>query len=356
MNTEVINMGDKRSAILSLLKILFTYSDTNTHLTRKEINEHLAKDGIEINRKTFGEYIKTINEMFDDCIAFDEKNFKTRTYFFTHTIEPAHIQLLLDTLYSSHYIDDSQRQKIRDALLKSTSSIVRDDYCNIFTENNQNARNDKQLLYVYSEIMDAIKGNKQISFDYHGYDINKELQVVRPGVIVSPYHIIHRDGHPYLNCYNHAYQGMRTYRADYINNIKILDIKRKPQEEDKPNNNAFINDTYMFDGDVYKVKLKIQKKAFNYFVDEFYNSLKVVDHDDTTYTFTINSTLTGLKYMLYQFIEHIEDICLEQNLSDSTKEVEKDLLLKEIIEHLEKALTTLKTNKNSQQDDQEAHN
>lgn len=337
-------MSDKRSAILSLLKVLFVHSDANHHITRQEINDLLARDGISINRKTFGEHIKTINQIFDNRIEFDEKNYKTRTYYFNHAIQPAHIQLLLDALYSSHYISQKQRGDIKDSLLKSTSKHVEDEFHNIFTDNNQNARNNKSLLYVYSEIMQAIRDNKQIKFNYRGYDEDKQLKVVNPEIIVSPYSIIHRDNHPYLTCFNHAYQGERTYRADYISDIKIIDSPRIPQKQHNTTNN-----TYMFDGDTYRIELRIKKRAYNYFVDEFYNSLEVIKDKTTndTYTITIESTLSGLKYMLYQFIEHIEDIQLLANLSDPSKDFDKDSLINEIIENLEKAANNLRNNKNN---------
>lgn len=171
-------------------------------LSKKEIDErwarsHLSNGEAEIPRRTFYNYRQAIEELFSLSIKCDE-----------HTYE--------------YYIDnegegaDPRHSRMTEWLLNSssTSSVVsgaRDISNRVMLENVPSARE------FLSPIMEAIRENHPVTFDYHPYTRVNPTQ----GVEIEPYFIrIYRQLW-YVTGRNTADGKVKTYSLDRMKNLTI---------------------------------------------------------------------------------------------------------------------------------------
>lgn len=87
----------------------------------------------------------------------------------------------------------------------------------------------RSIYYSVDTIHTAIAENKQISFQYCSWDINKQLVPRKEGAFyqVSPWALAWVDENYYLVAYDSEAGKVKHYRVDKMLKINLTDVKRE---------------------------------------------------------------------------------------------------------------------------------
>lgn len=178
-------------------------------ISRRELNDcwrrsPYSNGELEIPRRTFFNYRQAIEELFSLSIECD-----TSTY--------------------EYYIVEPDKGKITDWLLNSsaTSNVLqgsRDVASKILLENVPSARE------FLAPIIDALRDNHQVTFDYHPYNRSQPTR----DVLLQPYFLrIHRQLW-YVTGRNTTDGKVKTYSLDRMSNLRILPATFTPPPDCDP--------------------------------------------------------------------------------------------------------------------------
>jgi len=211
------------------------------HISRKELdrcwrNSPYANGDLSIPRRTFFNYRNAIEELFSLSIECDP-----RTY--------------------EYYIVEPEKGDITEWLLNSsaTNSVLqgaRDVAGKILLEDVPSAREH------LSPIMDALRGNHPVTFDYHPYTRSQPTR----GVTIEPYFLrIYRQLW-YVTGLNTADGKVKTYSLDRISNLRINTGTFTPPPDADPA--AYFRDSFgimVTQSEARTVKLKVDTRQAKYF-------------------------------------------------------------------------------------------
>ena len=200
--------------LLYLIKMLRENTDENHPMSTPDIIKYLENQGIHAERKSI------YNDM--ECLAdfgYDVVQVQSRLgggyYLGSREFELPELKLLVDAVQSSRFITTKKsRELIRKleqiAGKNDAGKLQRQVYVagRIKTEN-------ESIYYNIDAIHRAIQENRQITFVYLDWNLQKEL-VPRPGgdKCVSPWALIWRDENYYLAAYDSEDRVIKHYRVD----------------------------------------------------------------------------------------------------------------------------------------------
>ena len=212
------------------LKILYLYdyllknSDEEHPVSTKEMIDHLARFGVNAERKTIYSDIEELK-----LFGLDIVNAGKGYYVGAREFETPELKLLVDCVSASKFITE----KKSDRLVKKIESLASKHDAvklqrQVFIADRVKTANEGVYRYV-DTISEAINKNKKISFGYFEYDTNKKKHFRNGGeeYIVSPYSLTVSDENYYLISHYPKHEKLTHFRVDRMNAIKILDDERE---------------------------------------------------------------------------------------------------------------------------------
>jgi predicted DNA-binding transcriptional regulator YafY len=122
---------------------------------------------------------------------------------------------------------------------------------------------NESIYYNVDNLHAAIADNKQVSFRYYEYTVDKEKNFRKNGekYIVSPYALSWDDENYYLITFSEKYGDFTHYRVDKMTDIEMTDQVRAKLPDNKHFNVAvyFKKVFNMFGGEEETVKLQLKK-------------------------------------------------------------------------------------------------
>lgn len=248
--------GQKYKSLLVIQYILKNADEENA-VTVDDIRNHLAKYGIEAERRSIYRDIHELTELLnreweDDNqisdrdrlgyeITFTRKPHKDAPnggYLVTaRPYEFDELRLLAECVNSARFLSENQARNLRRTISglcsKEQAKLLNTDS----TVVNRTKTVNKAVMASLSAINQAIRHKKQISFKYLSYSFdNMRTQVERrPGKVsvVNPYKLLIDNGFFYLLTYN----GKKpiTYRIDRMRDVKELNTSREWEAEFQEN-------------------------------------------------------------------------------------------------------------------------
>lgn len=299
-------MAEKRLTVLYLIEILTKYSDSEHYLKANEIIDHLANYGIDIERRTLYSYISLLK---DKGFKINDFNDNGKGYYLEEKqFTKSEILLLCNAIHASHFISKNRSDILINKLLKTLSKYDTNEFTdNVYLPNRQKNDND-ELMNNIVLISKAIKNNKQISFIYNHYDLNKKLIPKKEKhYIVEPRYIVYEDTRPYLITTRIDSLTYVHYRLDRITNINIL--KEEVKHIDKKDAYEYANNKlFMFSGEIINITFLCENKSIDHLLDVFGNELFIIPYDDNHYKIVVNVPKQGAKYLAYKYLDEIEII------------------------------------------------
>jgi len=278
----------KKGSLILILKVLEEYSDSEHYLTQQDIiNKIQTLYGLELERKTIGSNINLLIDLGYDILKREKGGYCLLSRIF----DASEVKFLIDAIYSSKTLTGKQANELAKAISNTLSKYERKEYNYLYKSEEINRNINTDFFLNIDIINDAIKENKMISFNYITFDNTGKETFKYNGYRykVSPYYLVNNFGKYYLLSY-YRYNKSTIFRVDYIRNIEILDVLRKPINEvsdlgENFNISKYINNhIYMFGGKIIDAVVKLEnEQSITYVIDWFGNNIELYKENDYLY-------------------------------------------------------------------------
>lgn len=293
----------RKMMMLCIVDILRRYADKDHGLRQQDIVNILEKDyQVKVDRKTVERYL-------DDLIVFGEEigyrvnyDVTKRTtsmvnketgktedvetdirhgFYLDKDFYDEELRLLIDNLLYSQYIPYYHRKDLIDKIRNLSGKHFQEKVRHVANlPKNQSTNQD--FFYTIDVLDEAIGKNRQVSFSYLEYDIDKKLHKRCDAFgnvriyIINPYQMVMKEGKYYLICNYDKYEDISNYRIDRIADIQILDTPIKPFKKLKGANSQNLDLTkymnehmYMYSGENVHAKFRVVNAMISDVIDIF---------------------------------------------------------------------------------------
>lgn len=214
--------------LLYLLKILTEQSDEEHCLSMQALIEALATYDIKAERKSVYDDIAQLVEFGYD-IVLDKSKTGGGYYLTGRDFELAELKLLVETVQASRFLTVSKSRELISKLEKLTSKIQAGQLQRQVYVANRIKTANESIYYVVDDIHRAIQNNKQISFQYLEWNLNRELVPKRDGkpYQVSPWALTCKDENYYLIAHDSEEDKIKHFRVDKMAVIEVLEDRKR---------------------------------------------------------------------------------------------------------------------------------
>lgn len=274
---EVINMAKTQNSklkLLHVLDILKKHSDEDNILTSGDIISQLEKRGLTAERRSIIRDIKVLVEFGYDISLYEENNIGY--YMRSREFEEEELNILIDSVIAFKSLSPKKTKDLVHKLSKLSSNNFGDRVMDKLYIDSKGKSDNEKIYYSINMLNEAIDRDKKVDFKYLTYDI-KEGKKFRKGgekYIVSPYALVWCEDNYYLIGVHEKYSNFSHYRIDRINQVNILDEKRKLADNIMDINDfnvtEYIDSTFnVFTGTKEIVKLRFTNDLLNPIIDKF---------------------------------------------------------------------------------------
>ncbi len=273
--------ANQKLKLLYLKEIFETYTDKDTFITMDEIISLLDKRGVSAERKSIYEDIYALQETGMDIELVRNKGYRLKS----RTFALAELKLLVDAVQASKFITEKKSNELIKKLEGLTSKHNASELQHsVIMRERIKTMNESVYLNV-DIIQSAMAKNKQISFKYFEWDMNKNKRFRKNGeaYIASPCALTWDDENYYLLAHDKDADIIKHFRVDKMTDIILLKEARCGQD----NTIRFDTANYsrkmfgMYGGDTKKIKLRCHSSLAGVFIDRF--SMNIIIAPDGDY-------------------------------------------------------------------------
>lgn len=326
--------GNKKMLNMLILEILEEYSDENHHLTQQEIMRLLKLNyGIECDRRSVKNNVLFLKELGYDI------DMSSGYYLAEQKFEDAELRMLIDSVLFSKTIGTGQAKELIEKLKSLGNRYFRAKMSHVCNLPELQHTDNKQVLYVFDNLYDAIDKNKQVSFIYNSYGTDFRLHPRKEEpYIVNPYQLVANTGRFYLIGNYDKYDNISHYRLDRMTKVRVLEKKRKPISEiveldgrlNLPKHMA--EHAYMFSGKSSDITLLAEKHLMSEFVDWFGKRFRVLEETEDMIRIRVKCNEDAMRYLALQYGPYMEVLApgslrdrVAEDIEKIAKKYEKNL-------------------------------
>ena len=144
-------------------------------------------------------------------------------------------------------------------------------------------------------IQDAIAENRQISFRYFDFNLERQRVYRNRDYEASPYGLCQDNENCYLLALSPRH-GVTSYRVDRMSDIRLLEEARVPCPE--LNGKALIEHAnrlfQMYSGETADVKLRFHRSLINVVIDRFGQDILLIPDGEEHFVFTVNVAVSPM--------------------------------------------------------------
>ena len=281
--------------LLYIIKLLTENTDENHPASTTDIIAYLDANGIHSERKSIYDDIEKLCDFGYDIVQVRSR-LGGGYYMASREFELAELKLLVDAVQSSRFITSRKSRSLIKKLellagKQDAGKLQRQVYVagRIKTEN-------ESIYYNIDNIHRAIQENRQISFQYLDWNLNKEL-VPRVGGKrkVSPWALIWREENYYLAAYDSVDGIMKHYRVDKMGHVDVLKDEREGLEQFEMVDPAvYTNLTFgMFSGNEETVTLQFPNRLIGVVLDRFGREADIRPMTDRVFRIRVRVAVSG---------------------------------------------------------------
>lgn len=212
--------------LLYLAKILLEKTDEEHTMTVQDMIAELKRFDISAERKSIYDDLENLRLFGLDICS---RKTKTTDYFIAaREFELPELKLLVDSVQASKFITHKKSMELISKIEKLTSRAnAKKLHRQVFVTNRVKTLNE-QIYYNVDIIHDAIADDRQITFQYFDYDLNKKKVYRKNGerYMESPVALTWDDENYYMITYKAKYNNYTHYRVDKMEHIEPCDEKR----------------------------------------------------------------------------------------------------------------------------------
>lgn len=288
---------NQKLKLLYLMKILLDQTDEEHPLTVPELIAELGKYGIGAERKSIYADIESLRLYGLDIVTCRSK---TTGYFVAgRTFELPELKLLADAVASSRFITEKKSRELI-GKIESLASFneAKQLQRQVYVFGRVKTMNER-IYYNVDTIHQAIAREKQIAFQYCEYLVNpkspggwkKQYRHNGEEYTASPYALTWDNENYYMMAFYEKYNSISNFRVDKMENIRILEKKRRGLPDQKEFNLAEYSKKvfHMFGGEEEKVTLRFDSSLLGVVLDRFGKGVNIQKADENSFEICVNA-------------------------------------------------------------------
>lgn len=317
----------QKQKLLYILKMLHEKSDEEHPVKMDAIIDMLDKEGIRAERKSIYNDMDMLRDFGYDIVLTRGKN---GGYFLaSRDFEAAELKILVDAVQASRFITARKSKELISKITKLTGENEAKHLKREVYVMNRVKSDNESIFYNVDDIHRAIEQNRQISFKYLEYALNKEVRYRRDGKVytVSPWGLTWDDENYYLLAYDADAEKMKHYRVDKIKEIRIEEDARLINTKDKKFDVAEYSNQFfgMYAGRTETLTVRFPNDLIGVAIDRFGKDITVHAKEEDAFTVRIKVAvsrqlfgwLTGLgpevkivspEHVVDEYTNYINDI------------------------------------------------
>ena len=289
-------MQEKTSKIklIKILEILRQETDEDHYMDSTELMRRLEEQGICIERKTLYTDIELLNQFGYEILCEKTIGFPNKYCLADRLFDVPEVHILLDAVQSAAFITEEKTKVLVDKISslagRKRGEILKKNIVEFTTAKSHN----EKILYLVSEISQAIINKKKIKFNYFSYDAdrNKVYKMnskgEKRGYKVNPLGTVFDNGNYYLFAYDDFFGTVSHYRIDRMEGVKMTDLDMTPGIEKEIENLPTRKRQLfaMYGGETATVEVQADKELVDVIYDKFGDRVKLRTIDKQTVGFT----------------------------------------------------------------------
>ncbi len=286
----------QKQKLLYLLKILTEQSDEEHCMSAQALIDALAAYDVKAERKSIYD---DINQLID--FGYDIMLVKAKTgggyYLAGRDFELAELKLLVETVQASRFLTANKSRELISKIEKLASKAEAGQLQRQVYVANRIKTANESIYYVVDDIHRAIQGNRQISFQYLEWNLQRELVPRRGGkpYQASPWALTCKDEYYYLIAHDSEEDKIKHFRVDKMAKIRVLEQKREGAALFERFDIAdYANKTFgMYGGREEVVTLLFENGLIGVVMDRFGRDAAVRIRDDAHFSVRVQVAVSG---------------------------------------------------------------
>ena len=274
---------DNQKCKILVIRELLLETDEQHPLTVQDFIDKLKERDIAAERKSVTDDLLTLSEygMDVESVAVGKRK---GYYLASRMFEPAELKMLVDSVQAAKFLSPKKTMRLIKKLAALSSRgeaalLRRQLYIS-----DRGKTDNESIFYNIDAIHGAIAEDREITFLYWQYDLNKKRVPRREGARyrVSPYALVWDDEFYYLIAYDAADARIKHYRVDKMNRITIGDAERQGKDVFKAlDMSAYTSRNFsMFAGEEADVVLDCDAGVIGVIVDRFGTDVSIHPNGD----------------------------------------------------------------------------
>lgn len=289
--------SNQKLKIMYLMKILMEYTDETHDITLAEIAEKLKAYGVTAERKSLYSDIENLRLYGMDILGAQYD----RTYHYqvvNRQFELAELKLLVDAVQASKFITEKKSKDLIEKIEGYASKYEAEKLHRQVSVAGRAKTMNERIYYSVDAIHEAISDNRQISFQYFSWDVNKKMHFHKDGenYHVSPWALCWDDEKYYLIGYDKEAEKIKHFRVDKMMNTAVENEKRQGKTAFKGINMTEYKSRLfgMFEGEPESVTLLCENSLANVILDRFGMDIPIIRKDDEHFQTTVKVAASRL--------------------------------------------------------------
>ena len=214
-----------------VIRDLLLETDELHPLTTADFIAKLKERGVEAERKSVADDLFTLSEygMDIESVAVGKRK---GYYLASRMFEPAELKMLVDSVQAAKFLSP---KKTRGLIKKLAGLSSRGEAALLRRQlylSDRGKTDNESIFYNIDAIHSAIAEDREITFVYWQYDLNKKRVPRKSGARyrVSPFALVWDDEFYYLIAYDAEDARIKHYRVDKMTRITIADTERQGKD------------------------------------------------------------------------------------------------------------------------------
>lgn len=224
--------SDSKKLIPIYLQKIFLEKTDKTHFIRMpEILTELEKKGVTADRRTIYTNISLL-EAVDFHIEGVQEKGNYKYHLPERTFDSNELKILIDSVAASKFLTEKKSRELIKKLKTLGSTFDNESFNRrVLLDKRVKSMNDR-IFKNLDSIYAAISTNSQITFQYMRWNPQRKFDLLRSGkeFAASPYAVSMNDDNYYLIAYDTRTKGLRHYRIDKMQSIKLTYEAREGKE------------------------------------------------------------------------------------------------------------------------------
>ena len=289
--------GNQKLKLLYLLKILTEQSDEEHCMSAQALIEALAAYEIKAERKSIYDDIAQLIDFGYDIVLVKAKT-GGGYYLAGRDFELAELKLLVETVQASRFLTVNKSRELISKIEKLASKAEAGQLQRQVYVANRIKTANESIYYVVDDIHRAIQNNRQISFQYLEWNLNRELVPRRDGkpYQVSPWALTCKDENYYLIAHDSEEDKIKHFRVDKMAKIRVMEESKREGAAlfERFDIADYANKTFgMYGGQEETVTLLFENHLIGVVMDRFGREAAVRIRDEAHFSVRVRVAVSG---------------------------------------------------------------